>query len=155
LQRLSTKLSPTARRAGGGFTTSLLLKASKIVPHIVVDGFIFHASVSQYHSYVGACGNEVNLSHDEWGNTPSSMPSLRPCEAAAFICDPAGYTTIGQPSQRSSAQPVTPKTPLILSTLGYFCSMPALSTDNINVLLPLISTCLLAERDVLTSPSAA
>jgi hypothetical protein len=28
--------------------------------------------------------HEVERSHDEWGNTPSLMPSLLPCEAAAY-----------------------------------------------------------------------
>jgi hypothetical protein len=103
-RRRSKKLSPTARRGGGGFTARLLEKASKIVPPIAVDGFIFHAPVSQYHRYMGNRGNEVKWSHDEWGNTPSSMPSLHevershdewgttpssmpsllPCEAAAY-----------------------------------------------------------------------
>jgi hypothetical protein len=59
-RRRSKKLSPTARRGGGRFTARPLEKASKIVPPIAVDGFIFHASVSQYHRYVGTRGNEVD-----------------------------------------------------------------------------------------------
>ena len=94
-RRRSKKLSPTARRGGGGFTARPLEKASKIVPPIAVDGFIFHASVSQYHRYVGTRGNEVEWSHDEWGNTPSSMPSLHEVERSH---DEWGNTPSSMPS---------------------------------------------------------
>ncbi len=76
-----------ARRGGGGFTARPLEKASKIVPPIAVDGFIFHASVSQYHRYVGTRGNEVEWSHDGWGNTPSSMPSLPTVVGSPYDAD--------------------------------------------------------------------
>ncbi len=42
---------------------------------------------------------EVERSHDQWGNTPSLMPSLLPCEAAAYntTTGTAITTVVGSP----------------------------------------------------------
>ncbi len=83
--------------------------------------------------------HEVERSHDEWGTTPSLMPSLLPCEAAAYnpTTGTAITTVVGSPCDADDPiNIVHRRTP------------PATSTDVIDASLPPKSTCLVLERDV-------
>ncbi len=131
---------PQHSAGGRRFTAHPLEKATKIVPHIAVDGLYFDALFSQYQRYVGIRRNEVDRSHNlRWIiSTNKLMPFLSPCEVIAF---PPGahahgttITVVGTPRSPGDLDDIVPQG--ILSPDDFIADI----IDNIVVLLPPSST---------------
>ena len=123
-----------------GVTARPLEKATKIVPHVAVDGLYFDALFSEYQRYVGILQNEVDRLHNSRWNTTTdeSMPSLPPCEVVA---SPPGarahgttITVVGSPRGPDDLDDIVPQG--ILSPDDFIADV----IDDIVVLLPPSST---------------